>query len=405
MALSGLQRGLDFPSLMPHSGEPLTELFKGAAVSPFKYLEPDLWGQYLKLWKKRTAGADYFITQVGWDVKKFQELKLFMNRTGMADVPVLGSVFVMRMRLVSVLYRACVPGMVIPDDLNGKFLGRLLPKRERSRIRKMNFVDFTTWQNRMSHRRSALLADILIRGFGYRGIDLAGVMDADEALTILEMIQELKSQDWRESYAEYREGNDEREMQFAPEDAFYLFPEGEDALLTDGPIQSADRGDYPQTSRGMTYLHRKFFEEGTAGYGLLKWAVGRPEGSGLERVMARAEQRIKTRSLGCEMCGDCRIADLQFLCPEPTSGCAKKLTNGPCGGADADGFCEVYPERRCYWGEVIERALQNGEMDQLAKFHLPKNPRLDNTSSWRNEVLGLCEKPLDLGSSDTLPRK
>jgi methylenetetrahydrofolate reductase (NADPH) len=404
MALDGLRRGLDFPSLMPRSGEPLSDLFVGAAVSPFKYMEPDLWGQYLKLCKKRRAGADYFITQVGWDVKKFQELKLYMNRSGMADVPVLGSVFVMRMRLVSTLFRARVAGMVIPDDLNGRYLGRLRSKKERRRIRKMSFVELMDWQNRMSRRDAALLADILVRGLGYRGVDLAGVSDVAEALEIREMIRELEGRDWRENYEEYREGNDERERRFAPDDAYYLFPDGEGELLADGAIQAADRSGYPRTSGLMKWAHQSFFEPGTSGHDLLNWAVARPDGSRLERLATNFEEVTKSRSLGCEMCGDCRIPDLQFLCPEPTSGCAKRLTNGPCGGADESGNCEVVPERRCYWGEVIERALKAGEFDTLGAFQLPKDPRLAHTSSWRNEVLGLCPKPLKLDTSDwTLP--
>ena len=400
MAIDGLRRGLDFPSLMPRGGEPLEDLYVGAAVSPFKYLEPDLWGQYLKLWKKRQAGADYFITQVGWDVRKFQELKLYMNRSGMADVPVLGSVFVMRMRLVSTLFRARVAGMVIPQDLNMRYLGQLVPKKERRRIRKMSFVELMDWQNRMSRRDAALLADILVRGLGYRGVDLAGVMNVEEALEIREMIRELEARDWRENYEEYRAGNEDRERRFAPQDGFYLFPEGDGALLQDGPIQTADRSAYPSSSRWMKWLHGAFFEEGTSGHDLLRWAVARQDGSWLQGLMTRFEETSKAKSLGCEMCGDCRIPNLQFLCPEPTNGCAKRLINGPCGGADEEGFCEVVPERRCYWGEVIERAMKAGEVKMLTEFQLPKDPRLVHTSSWRNEVLGLCPKPLKIEDPD-----
>ena len=40
------------------------------AVSPFKYTEPDCVYQYLKLEKKIKAGADFAITQLGYDSKK-----------------------------------------------------------------------------------------------------------------------------------------------------------------------------------------------------------------------------------------------------------------------------------------------------------------------------------------------
>jgi len=400
MAMDGLRRGLDYPSLMPKSGEPLEDLYLGASVSPFKYLEADVWGQYLKLWKKWRAGAGYFVTQVGWDVKKFQELKLYMDRAGMGRVPVLGSIFIMRMRLVSVLFRLRVAGMVIPPDLNGRYLGRLLPRKEKRRIRPMSFVDLMDWQNNMSWRQAALLGHILVKGFGYRGIDLAGIADVEEALQVIEMMRELESRDWRESYEEFREGDGKREAKFAPDGGFYLFPEGEDGLLQDGPFQIGDRSGFDAPNRGMERMHDMFFEEGTAGYGLLKWAVGRPEVSWLERLATVFEQAVKTQTLGCEMCGDCRIPQLQLMCPEASRGCAKRLLNGPCGGADEEGLCEVYPERRCYWGRVIESALQKGEVDTLCRFLPPKDHRLRHTSSWRNEVLGLCPKSLDLGGPE-----
>ena len=45
------------------------------AVSPFKYTEADCAYQYLKLEKKIAAGADFAITQLGYDSRKFRELE------------------------------------------------------------------------------------------------------------------------------------------------------------------------------------------------------------------------------------------------------------------------------------------------------------------------------------------
>ncbi len=53
-----------------------------AAVSPFKYTEADCVYQYLKLEKKIAAGADYAITQLGYDSKKFRELKRYLDERG-----------------------------------------------------------------------------------------------------------------------------------------------------------------------------------------------------------------------------------------------------------------------------------------------------------------------------------
>ena len=86
------------------------------------------------------------------------------------------------------------------------------------------------------------------------------------------------------------------------------------------------------------------------------------------------------------------------MCPEPTQGCAKRLLNGPCAGADLDGGCEVIPERRCYWGKVIEALLANGGVDSLMPLQPPKDFSLVHTSSWRNEVLHRVPELFDAGS-------
>ena len=53
------------------------QLWIAVAVTPFKYTEPDCVYQYLKLEKKFAAGADYAITQLGFDAKKFGSLSIF----------------------------------------------------------------------------------------------------------------------------------------------------------------------------------------------------------------------------------------------------------------------------------------------------------------------------------------
>src|SRR5262249_29071765 len=64
--------------------------FISVAVSPFKYTEADCAYQYLKLEKKIAAGADYAITQLGFDARKFHELKRYLNERGLRT-PVLGN--------------------------------------------------------------------------------------------------------------------------------------------------------------------------------------------------------------------------------------------------------------------------------------------------------------------------
>src|SRR5580704_8752873 len=65
-----------------------------AAVSPFKYTEADCAYQYLKLEKKIAAGADYAITQLGFDARKCRELMQYMQERGL-KTPIFGNVYVL----------------------------------------------------------------------------------------------------------------------------------------------------------------------------------------------------------------------------------------------------------------------------------------------------------------------
>lgn len=42
---------------------------------------------------------------------------------------------------------------------------------------------------------------------------------------------------------------------------------------------------------------------------------------------------IKHGVVGCESCGQCRLGDTLYICPET---CPKGLANGPCGGTTLD---------------------------------------------------------------------
>ncbi|MDP7343890.1 MAG: methylenetetrahydrofolate reductase C-terminal domain-containing protein, partial [Alphaproteobacteria bacterium] len=42
-------------------------------------------------------------------------------------------------------------------------------------------------------------------------------------------------------------------------------------------------------------------------------------------------------------------------------------------GADLNGGCEVHPERRCYWGRVIEAQLATGDLSALQPLQPPKD--------------------------------
>jgi len=89
---------------------------KGVAVSPFKMLEAELVMQYYKLHCKIAAGADFVITQLGYDARKFHELLQYMQQNQL-NIPVLGNVFIPSLKVVELMHDGKLPGCIIPDSL------------------------------------------------------------------------------------------------------------------------------------------------------------------------------------------------------------------------------------------------------------------------------------------------
>ena len=90
-----------------------------AAVSPFKYTEADSVYQYLKLEKKFAAGADYAITQLGFDIRKFRELRHYLDERGIQK-PVLGNAYVLNKRAAEKMAKGEPPGCWVSPELLAK---------------------------------------------------------------------------------------------------------------------------------------------------------------------------------------------------------------------------------------------------------------------------------------------
>ena len=71
-----------------------TDFFAGCVVTPFKNVEAEIITEYIKLEKKMAAGTGFVISQVGYDMRKFDEL-LKVCRSINPDVPLVGNIFVL----------------------------------------------------------------------------------------------------------------------------------------------------------------------------------------------------------------------------------------------------------------------------------------------------------------------
>ncbi len=322
------------------------------AVSPFKYTEADCRYQYLKLEKKFTAGADYAITQLGYDARKFRELRQFLAERGITK-PVLGSVYILGAKAAEKMTKGEPPGCWVAPELA-------------ARIREETQAADKGAAARLE--RAAHMVAIL-RGLGYGGAYLGGDHQADHIRWIIKRSEALAAR-WEE-FAE--------ELTYAPKNGFYL---GRSA-----PKPPAPRGTVPRVldAMGRTFDVRSDGHLRRSLAAVLGWFDRRPA---MARGLERAEFALKRPLFGCEACGNCVLGHLEYVCPQT---CPKHLRNGPCGGT-SNGRCEVV-DKPCIWVGVYERAAAAHRVDELSTYIPPPDRALTGTSSWINYFLGRDNRP------------
>jgi len=328
-----------------------------AAVSPFKYTEPDCAYQYLKLEKKFAAGADYAITQLGFDVRKFRELRQYLDERNLQK-PVLGNVYVLGLKPAEKMSKGEPPGCWVAPELVEKIRDEVKAKDKGEATRL---------------ERAARMVAIL-RGLGYAGAYIGGTHNAQHVSWIIERGQILAPR-WEELSEEFT---------YAPKSAFYIYEPGRGGSRK--PLGLRDR----VVNAFWHLLSPTQIPKGSAvekwARAIFAWIDRRPA---LSRFLERAEFAIKSPAFGCQTCGNCVLPDMQYVCPQT---CPKQLRNGPCGGTN-NGQCEVIPEQACIWVRVYERARAAGEIPLLKIYIPPPDRSLKGTSSWINYFLGKDSRP------------
>ncbi|MBO0715046.1 MAG: methylenetetrahydrofolate reductase C-terminal domain-containing protein [Acidimicrobiales bacterium] len=97
------------------------------------------------------------------------------------------------------------------------------------------------------------------------------------------------------------------------------------------------------------------------------------------RRFLRLESSTKGDLFGCRMCAQCALPVTGYVCPMT---CPKQLRNGPCGGVNTDGGCEVYPDRPCVWVLAYERTEGAGHGADMERFLRPIDQSRWGQSSW-----------------------
>jgi len=349
----------------PESLGSVLQYFAGAAVSPFKYTEPSQMQQYYKMEKKISCGAEFFITQMGWDWRKSAELFRYMQDEGL-DVPVIGNVYFLSNMTAAprLMHDGKLMGCFVSDELFNKIYRESVEE----------------------HIERAAQQVAMYKSMGAAGVDISGVSDLEIFSKIFERAGQIG-----DGWQEYKDN-----LYWPKKDGFYLYDEqGERVKL------SKPRKKFRQ--RFFNFFHDNVLEPKTLPGRALKGGLavlGMDKGKGACYKLFNAfEKAFKYLFFDCESCGDCYLPENFGYCS--LGGCEKGLSNPPCGDATIDGKCGNNLEKDCV-GELIYNAAaaQKDGRELLRKLlNKKRNPELLNTSSIVNY---LFKKDHTMGNPVTL---
>lgn len=334
------------------------ELQIAAALNPFKYREEDAMAQYLKLGKKVGAGADFIITQIGFDMYKYEEA-LFWVDTRNYRVPLVANLLPMSAVRARYLRAHQLAGVTVTDSFLALLEAeeRLMPDKGASRV-----------------LRRLALQILGVRFYGYSGVQLTGIHSVEKLDALqseLAMLSELCSDriTWNRTWDEALTLPEGGRANPAPSNSpWYL------VNRRTKHAQVPERIKY----RVMDGVHDFVFDRGLAARMLGPVFVPIARHSKADRVFERVERAVKAPLFGCDTCGMCRLAATQYVCPET---CPKGLANGPCGGT-TENLCE-FRDRECIHSAKYRIANDMGVPEQLEKWLIPAVPaNIRGTSSW-----------------------
>ncbi|OGV61864.1 MAG: hypothetical protein A3K19_25235 [Lentisphaerae bacterium RIFOXYB12_FULL_65_16] len=364
--LKEMNAGIKVPGKKPGTTAslPATDFLLGVGVSPFKLTEEELMLQFFKLEKKVRAGADFIIPQLGYDMRKFLEIKRYLASRDL-NVPVVGNVYVLSYGAAKVMQGGGVPGCVVTDELVAKL--------------KAESAEPDKGKGKRLERAAQMVA--MFKGMGFGGVHIGGFgLKSDDFVYIIRHGLELEPQ-W-ESFIP--------EVSFSRPNEFYAFP----APVTYRPTRQ-EKDPVATLSPGCTsvffsvwnLLHGLLFDRKALGYRILvAWYRFLEKHKLLGSITHTFEFAVKSVFLGCRDCGDCALPDTAYRCPMYR--CAKQQRNGPCGGS-RDGMCEVYPtEKPCAWIAIYQRLKGAGRIEELRQAYVPPcRAELRYTSGWANFFL------------------
>ncbi|MBO5668381.1 MAG: methylenetetrahydrofolate reductase C-terminal domain-containing protein [Lentisphaeria bacterium] len=281
--------------------------FAGVQFNPFHYDRNTAFASWNSLAGKIKAGAQFIVSQSGWDMLQNQSLAWYLlNRQ--CYLPLIAHLTLLTPDKAEKIISGKVPGV----RMTAAF--RKLLEQELSGSK----AQFESAQYRRIELQSAGC-----RLMGYSGVQISGVDFPGKAQTIAARIraalQEFRTfEHWLDEYNAHQAG---AEMGGGV-DRYHLY----DRVLRrpypfDEPpaISNPGAAEYSWQERAAYHVKRFFFAKAD------KQRPGR-------------DFLLKKLLTGCPGCTQCTLPQNDFICIQ---NCPKRLTNGPCGAVNEDGRCEI----------------------------------------------------------------
>jgi methylenetetrahydrofolate reductase (NADPH) len=359
--MTDMNKGLIVQTSRGEDREYPTHFLPGAVVSPFKWTEGETITQYLKLRKKLAAGAQFIISQLGYDARKMEELIWYVRSSGF-DAPLIANIYLVTAPAARFMHRGGIPGGFMSDGLLAELEAEAKAEDKGKAAR--------------LERAAHMVA--IARGMGYSGVHIGGIgLSATTLVQILDRADELQDT-WRELAKGLLHGQD---------DGFYLFDKDEATGLNAPQLarrtESLRNGKIMRSYGLSRFFHHWVLTKNKRFYGVLKSIMDSKERHKGRNRHHSLEHVGKVMLYGCQDCGDCGLEATIYTCP--MSHCPKCQRNGPCGGS-MNGWCEVYPkEKYCIHYKAYQRLKKYDELNKLNSFITPPNEwNFFETSAWSN---------------------
>lgn len=323
----------------------------GVAFNPFKYAEAEKDAQYFKLHKKLKAGADFIISQLGYDMRALQEARQFLVQHQYQQ-KILACIMPLTLARAMFMLKNKVAGIVITPHM----LDVLSQEKQQG-------------LNDQVYLRCALQI-LMCKHLGFAGVHLSSCHKATEQQLLESYLEEYRHLDFEACQAlwdtlwDIKTG---KELQAQPE--HYSRPMPTSQILK---------------YRHLHLMHDAMFDSKVGkGIGGLIFKSRLWNQSTANKMLLKTELMSKHSVVGCESCGQCRLGETLYICPET---CPKGLANGPCGGTTLD-RCE-FGDRECIHSVKARLAKAVKQTDILKQELIPTVPiEIRGTSSWKNWYL------------------